>query len=324
MKITSTLWIILAGMLAASSPAAAQTSWPDRPVVSIGPLAAGGGADIALRALATFAKDRLGQPILVTNRPGGGSTAAAMEMLSKPADGYTFVALLSPGFAPEVYRHFYDVSYKSSDLVPVARMITFPFGILVHGSSPWKSLADFTKDVKSHPGKYSYGHTGRGIQLHLTPAAYALKESLKLREVPTKGASEVLQILLGKHIDAGMSSVAAARKYMETGDLRMLALQSEAREPSFPDVPTFKELGYDFGMPAPSMSIFMKAGTPQPVVAKLHDVIKATMEDPGFIDLAKKAQVTLSYAPPEQVLKDIEGERNNVAPLLKQMGMFKE
>lgn len=319
----SPFWVALL-IATLASVNSVHANWPERPLVSIGPLAAGGGADIALRALATFAKDRLGQPILVTNKPGGGSTAAAMELLSKPADGYTFVALLSPGFAPEVYRHFYDVPYKSTDLVPVARMITFPFGILVHGSSPWKTLADFTKDAKENPGKYSYGHTGRGIQLHLTPAAYIMKESLKLREVPTKGASEVLQILLGKHIDAGMSSTAAARKYMESGDLRMLALQNATREPSFPNVPTFKELGYDFGMPAPSMSIYMKAGTPPEIVTKLHDIIKATMEDPKFLELARKAEVTLSYAPPEGVMKDIEGERTHVAPLLKQLGMFKE
>ena len=324
MTLRRSLWAIVVAALAASQSSLAQAAWPDRPIVSIGPLAAGGGADIALRAIATFAKDRLGQPILPTNKPGGGSTAAALEMLSKPADGYTFVALLSPGFAPEVYRYFYEVPYKSTDLIPVIRVMTFPFGLVVHGSSPWKTLADLSKDAKANPGKFAYGHTGRGIQLHLTAAAFAMTESLKLREVPTKGASEVLQILLGKHIDAGMSSTAAARKYMESGDLRMIALQADKREPSFPDVPTFKELGYDFGMPQPSLSVFVKSGTPEAIVSKLHDSIKSILEDPQFIEIARKAEVSISYAPPEGVRKDVQGEHDSVAPLLKKLSMFKE
>ena len=145
----------------------------------------------ALRAIATYVKDHIGQPFLATNKPGGGSTAAAIEMLSKPADGYTVVALLSSGYAPEVYKFFYDVPYTSKDLVPVIRVGSFPFGFYVNASSPWKTLADFTRDAKASPGKLSYGHTGRGVQLHLIPAAYANAAGIELREVPTKGASEI-------------------------------------------------------------------------------------------------------------------------------------
>ncbi|MGE0766317.1 MAG: Bug family tripartite tricarboxylate transporter substrate binding protein [Hyphomicrobiaceae bacterium] len=316
--------VVAVALLLAPQGARAQSDWPQRPITSIGPLAAGGGADIALRAIATFVKDHLGQPFLATNKPGGGSTAAALEMLSKPADGYTVVALLSAGYVPEVYKFFYDVPYTSKDLVPVIRVGAFPFGLYVSSSSPWKTLADFTRDAKANPGKLAYGHTGRGILLHLTPAAYANAAGIKLREVPTKGASEVLQLLLGKHINIGTSSITAATKYVQSGELRVLAVQSTKREAPFSDTPTMKELGYDFGFPPVALSLFVKAGTSPAIVAKLHDAVKKTLEDPRYIEVAAKAKIPIDYGDAGAIAKDIAAERTAVAAALKDLGMWKD
>ncbi|MGE0766316.1 MAG: tripartite tricarboxylate transporter substrate binding protein [Hyphomicrobiaceae bacterium] len=316
--------IIALSLLLSPVAANAESDWPKRPVTSIGPFSAGGGVDIALRAIATFVKDHLGEPMLATNKPGGGTTAAAIEMLSKPADGYTVVSLMSSGYVPEVYKFFYDVPYTSQDLIPVIRFCAFPFAAYVNSASPWKTLDDFTNAAKARPGKLAYGHTGRGLQLHLAPAAWMDAAGIKLREVPTKGAAEVLQLVLGKHIDVGTSSITAGKKYVDAGELRMLAIQSEKRDPSVPDIPTFKELGYDFGFPPNAVSMFVKKGTPPAVVAKLHDAIKKTLEDPRFLEVAKKSQLTLLYGDAAAIAKDMEAERTAVAGALKKIGMWKE
>jgi tripartite-type tricarboxylate transporter receptor subunit TctC len=317
---------LLLGLALLLHPASAraQTDWPQRPVTSIGPFAAGGGADIALRAIATYIKDHLGQPFLATNKPGGGSTAAAIEMLSKPADGYTVASLMSSGYLPEIYKHFYEVPYTSKDLVPVARIITFPFAFYVHASSPWKTLADFARDVKANPGKHAYAHTGRGVHLHLIPAAFMNAEKLQIREVPTKGAAEVMQMVLGKHVDGGTSSITAGRKYLESGEMRALAVHFDRREPTLPEVPTFNELGYGVGFPLTSMTMFVKAGTPDHIVKKLHDAVKKTLEDPRYLEVAAKAQISTHYGDAAAIAKDVEAEWKAVAPALKQLGMFKE
>jgi tripartite-type tricarboxylate transporter receptor subunit TctC len=311
-------------LLANTNVARAQQDWPQRPITSIGPFAAGGGADIALRAIATYIKDHLGQPFLATNKPGGGSTAAAIEMLSKPADGYTVAALMSSGYVPEIYKHFYEVPYTSKDLVPVVRLVTFPFAFYVHASSPWKTMADFVRDVKANPGKHSYGHTGRGVHLHLIPAAMINGEGLKIREVPTKGAAEVMQMLLGKHIDGGTSSITAGKKYLDSRELRALAIHFDRRDPLLPDVPTFQELGYGAGFPLTSMTMFVKAGTPEAIVKKLHDAVKKTLEDPRYLEVANKAQISTHYGDAAAIAKDVEAEWKAVAPALKHLGMFKD
>jgi len=304
---------------------AAASDFPARPVTSIGPLAAGGGADIMLRAIASFVEDHLGKSFIATNKPGGGSTSAALEMLSKPADGYTIANLLSAGAAPEVYAYFREVPYTSADLEPVIRLGTFPYGFYVHKSAPWQTLEEFFADARKNPGKLSYGHTGRGVQFHLFAEAMLEKAGVKLREVPTKGASEVIQNVLGKHLDSGFGSTTAGKKYVLSGDLRMLALGgSKERLPDLPDVPTFAELGYEFGFPPLYMAMFVKKGTPEDVVRKLHDAVKATLEDPRFIEVANKADIPIVYGDADAVRADVQAEFDVIAPLLKRLGMSKE
>ncbi|MBM3489927.1 MAG: tripartite tricarboxylate transporter substrate binding protein [Alphaproteobacteria bacterium] len=302
----------------------AAAEWPERPVTSIVSFAAGGGADIALRALANYIKDYLGQPFLTVNKPGGGSSAAGLELLSKPADGYTVASLVSAGAVPEVYRYFQEVPYTSKDLEPVSRITVFPFGLYVNASASWKTLAEFVKDAKGSPGKFAYAHTGRGVQMHLTGAALIDAERLNIREVPTKGAAEVLQFLLGKHVDAGFGSTTSAKKYVDAGEIRVLGVSGDKRVSFLPDAPTFKEQGYDFGLPPLYLTMFVRTGTPAAIVEKLRVAVQETLDDPRYIELAQKAGVEVESADLTTVRKELQAEEKVVAPLLKRLNLYKE
>lgn len=312
------------GGLCLTQAGQAAAEWPERPITSIVSFAAGGGADIALRALANYVKDHLGQPFLTVNKPGGGSSAAGLELLSKPADGYTVASLVSAGAVPEVYRYFQEVPYTSKDLQPVARITIFPFGFYVNAASPWKTLADFVKDAKASPDKFTYAHTGRGVLIHLTGAALINAEGLNIREVPTKGAAEVMQLLLGKHVDLGLGSTASVKKYVDAGELRVLAVAADRRVSFLPDAPTFKELGYDFGLPPLYVTMFVRAGTPDDIVRKLRVAVQKTLDDPRYIELAQKAGVEVESADLATVHKELQAEEKVVAPLLRKLNLYKD
>jgi tripartite-type tricarboxylate transporter receptor subunit TctC len=300
---------------------AQAAEYPTRPVTSLGPFGAGGGADTMLRAIASVIKPHLGQPLVHVNKAGGGSTIAANVVAKGKSDGYTIVTLVSPGAIPEIYTHFREAPYTSKDLRPVIRMTANPYALWVHADSPVKTLDDFVKEAKAKGGAMTYAHAGRGHIYHLLMTALQNKAGIKLRDVPTKGGGPTIKETLGKHVDAGIASAQSGKKYLEAGSLRMLAVEHSGRVPWAPDVKTFAEQGYDFNLSPWYLSVFVQAKTPDPIVNKLHDALKSALEDPLFLDIAKKGGMFIDYGNAAAVLKDVENDRKVILPLLKQLGM---
>ena len=305
-------------MLAAPVGAA---DYPTRPVTSLGPFGAGGGADTMLRAIASVIEPHLGKPLVHVNKAGGASTIAANVVAKGKPDGYTIVTLVSPGAIPEIYTYFRDAPYTSKDLKPVIRMTAYPYALWVHSDSPWKTLDEFIKAAKGKAGKMTFAHAGRGHIYHLLMTALQNKAGIKLRDVPTKGGGPTIKETLGKHVDAGIASVQSGKKHLEAGTLRMLAVEHSGHIPWAPDVKTFAEQGYDFNLSPWYLSVFVHAKTPDPVVNKLHDALKASLGDPMFLDIAKKRGIFIDYGDAAAVLKDVENDRKVILPLLKQLGM---
>ena len=302
------------------------SEYPTRPITSLGPFGAGGGADTVLRAMAGVIEDHLGQPFVHVNKPGGASTVAAATVASGKPDGYTIVSLVSPGAIPEIYKHFRDVPYTSKDLRPVLRITTFPYCLYVNSSSGIATVDGLIKQAKAKGGSMSYAHAGRGHVYHLLMEGVLGKAGAKMRDVPTKGAGPALKNLVGEHIDAAIGSCSAGKKFVDSGDLTAIAVQHHSRLSwaPFDRVATFAEQGHDMKLSPWYLSVFVHAKTPHYIVQRLHDGIKGALDDPRFREIIAKRRIEVDYTGPVGVLADIEGDKEVLAGLLKKMGFWKD
>ena len=310
-------------MLAA--PVWAADEYPTRPVTSLGPFGAGGGADTLLRALATVIEPHLGQPMVHVNKPGGASTVAAAAVATGKPDGYTVVSLVSPGAVPEIYKYFREVPYTSQNLRPVMRLATFPYAFYAHADSGWKTFGDFVAAAKAKSGQLSYAHAGRGHVYHLTITAIARKAGFELRDIPTGGAGPAMKQVLGKHVDAAIGSTGSTKKYVEAGTITLLGVQHKERISWAPDVPTFAEMGYDLGIAPWYLAMYVHADTPDHIVNKLRESFTAALQDERVVEVMDKVGIlTNEWAGPETVLADMERDRSALAGMLKDLGFWKD
>ena len=232
---------------ALSSAAFAQSPFPSRNVTMIVPFPPGGQADLAARPIALALERILGKPVIVDNRAGGGggSVGNAAAARAEP-DGHTLLMTLSSlAVLPEADRLFdRPVAYEVSQFAPIARVLADPTLLAVPASSPWKTLQDFVDDAKKRPGEIPYGSSGPYGTLHVAMEMFAASAGIKLLHVPFRGAGPALAALLGGTVQAVASAPGTLKQQVDDGKMRVLANWGAARVPSFPDLPTFRELGY--------------------------------------------------------------------------------
>lgn len=295
--------------------------FPTRPITCIGPFEERGGADIVLRALGQLMKEYIGQPFINVNRPGGAGLVAGKALAEAKPDGYTVGALISTAAVPEIYTYFRDAPYTSKDLRPLLRITTFPFALFVKADAPWQRLEEFLETARSHPGPLRYAHPGKGHIYHLLMEAVERQAAVNLQGFPTKGGAPSLAAVLNGHVPAGLAATAGGKRYVEGGRLRMLAVQHTGRLKWAPEVPTFTELGHSFGLAPWYLSLFVPARTPDAIATRLHDAIKAAMDDSRFRTALAEAGLEVDYADPDGVRRDLETDRRVIGGLLQMLGM---
>jgi tripartite-type tricarboxylate transporter receptor subunit TctC len=260
------------------TPPASAQAFPNKPITLIVPFPAGGVTDVQFRALAQIATKELGQPIVVSNRPGAtGSLGPAQMAQTSPPDGYTLSVVSSAQFRmPHVSKVTWD---PLRDFTWILGVTAYSFGVAVRTDAPWKTFADLVADAKANPGKLMMGTSGRGNVGHVTMERVSRITGMKMTLVPFKGAAEFMAALVGGHIDVvpdgGWGTMARA------GRVRLLAMMTPNRLPSWPDVPTLKELGYDVSV-LPMLLIAGPRGMDPAVVKTLHDALRKSMYDPAF------------------------------------------
>ena len=247
MKLTTTAGLALAlttcaSLLLGSSSALAQ-AYPNKPITMIVPWPAGGSTDRHLRALADLASKHLGQSIVVQNQPGGGGTPGPgnMALAAKP-DGYTIAQypmgmLRIPHMQKTMWHPLNDFSF-------IIGVSGYTFGFVVKGDSPYKSFNEYIEAARKAPGKIDYGSTGTGTSPHLLLEELAAGAGVQLNHVPFKGNADLMAALLGGHVMAG-SDASGWDKYVDGGQMRLLATFGEKRTKRWPNVPTAKDLGYN-------------------------------------------------------------------------------
>ena len=310
--------IFLTIMLAITSSALAE--YPDRPINCIVSFEAGGTTDIAARSICDLASKILGQPMVVINKAGGtGSVALASVKKEKP-DGYNIVIVAGGIFISQHMRQLpFDIL---KDFTPIIQFAEYPTPVLVRDDSPWKTFKELVEYAKTNPGKIRYGTSGSGSIFHLAMETFALQEGIKWTHIPFKGGHPATMALLGGHIEV-MVTPTDFKAFVRPGQLRFLSSFGQSRLPSFPEVPTWKELGYNIEMIHPAGWVGPK-GLPKGVVDKLHGAFKEAMENPAFKRVMKDLEFPILYRNPEDLSREMKELTDYYRKLVKQAGFDKK
>jgi tripartite-type tricarboxylate transporter receptor subunit TctC len=280
------------------------------------PFPPGGVADIVGRPLAVTMEKALHQPVVVVNREGAGGAIGMAAAAKAPADGYTILmGLSSISIFPVSDRiNGKEPAYELKDFAPIALITADPTVLVVRADSPYKTLKDFVAAAKANPGKINYSSSGVYGTLHVSMEIFANAAGVKLFHVPYKGGGPALTALLGGQVEALASGPAPAVGQIKAGKVRALASWSTQRLTLLPDVPTFKELGYDAEFYIWS-GVFVPAATPAPIVQKIRSAVKEAANSAEFKAAMEKVQTPVSYldAPEFQKYWDQDAARLKVA-----------
>jgi tripartite-type tricarboxylate transporter receptor subunit TctC len=300
----------------------AQDAWPSRNMTMVVPFPAGGQADIAARPIAQYMQKALGKPVIIDNRSGaGGSLGNAMVARAQP-DGHTMLMTLSSlAVLPESDRIYErPVAYEVDQLQPIARVLADPTLFAVPASAPWKTIKDFIADAKARPGAIAYGSSGPFGTLHVSMEMFAIAADIKLLHVPYRGAAPAISDLLGGQIQALASAPGTLKQHVDAGTLRVLANFGGERLAAFPDIPTFKELGFpdvEFYIWA---GLFVPKGLPQPIVTKLRDTMRQAMKDPEVTKTFEAAGNMPAYQDADEFAQFVAKDSARLVSVAKKIG----
>jgi tripartite-type tricarboxylate transporter receptor subunit TctC len=289
--------IALAGMLAAAGAAQAQT-WPDRPIRVVVPFPPGNASDLAARTIAEPVAKRLGQPVVVDNRPGAAGTIGADTVAKAKPDGYTLLATSSAfGVTPSVYKKLpYDAE---RDLVPVAPIGWTVMMLVATSSFPANNVQELIARLKADPGKFSYAHLGAGALSQMVMELLKQMAGVDVVGVPYKGSGQALTDLMGGQLPLMFDGLTSANPQVKAGRIKAFAVSSKQRTRFAPDVPALAESGVpalkDYDVQAWT-GVFAPAGTPKTIVDRLNADVVQSVQTPEVRE--KLAAQNLEAFPP--------------------------
>jgi tripartite-type tricarboxylate transporter receptor subunit TctC len=256
---------------------AVRAEYPERPITMMVTYAAGGSMDMSTRAISAAAEKILGKPIIVENKPGGGGTVALALLANAKPDGYTLCGATDSGIirVPQLQKMTYKPLKDFTPLIAYAQPLNT---IVVKSDAPWKSMKELLDYAKKNPNKIKYSSGGVGTGMHHAMVFIDHQDGIKWIHVPYKGNADALTALMGGHVD--VSSVGPeSYPFARAGTVRILAIAESRRNPKFPEIPTLKELGYDFANDA-FFSIVAPAGLPPEIAKKLENAfVKAAQSN---------------------------------------------
>lgn len=307
-------WAVLLG----GQRVAQATDFPSKPIDFIIPFGAGGSADIEGRIIAKAAEKILGQPVVPINKPGAGGALAYTQVKNAAADGYTVVwtstSLLTT-------TNMGNVDFRWDALDHVCRVSIQAMPLAVRKGSPWKTFKEFIDFAKANPGKVKIGNAGHGSGTHLAALAMAEMAGIKVIHVPLGSGKRIPSVLRGEvdMISVPTPEVAAQAK---AGELVILAIPSEEADPTFPGVPTLKQVGVPMSMEL-FRGISVPKGTPQPVIQKLTDAFIKAAGDETFRKAGETGGYLVSTQGPEAFRKYVADQDPFIADMMKRAGVSK-
>ena len=276
-KIASGL-VLLGSVLAA--PAQVQSDYPSKPIHFVVPYPPGGSTDLLARLIGQALAARLGQQVLIENKPGAGNNIGTEFAVRSPPDGYT-IFLVNPANAINATLYPNLPFVFLNDMVPVAGITRVPNVMTVRKDFPARNIAEFIEYGKKNPGKINMASSGAGTSVHLSGEMFKFMAGIDMKHIPYKGAGPAITDLIGGQVDVLFDNMPSIVNQIRSGSVRALGVTSAARSPALPDVPAVGEVvpGYEasawFGVAAPR-------GTPPAAIARLNRDINATLADPSM------------------------------------------
>jgi tripartite-type tricarboxylate transporter receptor subunit TctC len=310
--------VAAAMLLGAAVESAAADPYPTRPIRLVVGFLAGGPTDIPARFIADRLGAQLGQKVYVENKPGAGGMIALNDVLAQPRDGYNLS--FCTYFDPINTLLYKNVSYKLSDIAPVALVSKYYYLMALAKSVPVENFGQFVSYAKAHPGEILYGTVGAGSTQELVAHELEKTAGITMTKVPFKGSNEITQEMLAGRVHFQVGPPIAVGPYYASGQLKLLATTSPQRLKSFPDVPTLTELGYKL-TPYGWLGVCAGAGTPKPIVDLLNrHIVSITSSDEYRQFLEKAGNIPVSSTPEEFGRVLIETV-NDAAPTIREFHM---
>lgn len=295
---------------------AQSAPWPSRPIRIITPQAPGGSGDVMLREFGTRLAEKLGQPVVIDNRPGANGIIATQAVAKAPADGYTLLWTLTQHI--QVPIQYKNAGYDPiEDFTPIARIGAAVTLLVARPALGIKSAADLVNNAPNK--KWSFGSTASGPQVVLE--AFNKGRNLNMLSVPYKGEAPAIQDLLGGQIDIALFSVATARPFVLNGQLVPLGISATRRAASLPDLPTFLEQGYaDFNWIG-WYGFMGPAKLPQPITTRLTTEIRAILDDPTMAKKLDSMDIVINWADGPNFLSGMKTDTTRWAELVRRSGV---
>jgi tripartite-type tricarboxylate transporter receptor subunit TctC len=315
--------VVGAAALACFGPAAAWADWPERPIMLVVPFAPGGPPDILGRILSISLAQSLGQNVVIDNRAGAAGNIGMGYVARAKPDGYTLM-MTSTAIAVNPAL-FHNLPYDPiKDFAPISELVNAPNVIVVRPDSGISSMADLVAQAKANPAKFNYASPGAGTKSHLTGELLKLRAGIQMVHVPFRGAGPAAQAVLANTTQVGSVALAAAEAMIQDGQLRALAVTSEKRWFSLPNVPTMIEEGYPGFISDTFNALFAPAGVPPDILAILVRESRAAFQRPEAREQARKAGFEVVAGTPEQLAARVASEIPAVRELVAKAGIKPE
>ncbi len=317
MLLSQVLPVSAALMIAPAVSVAAD--YPNRVVRLIVPYAAGGATDVTSRTIAPRLSDKLGQQVVVDNRPGGAAIIGMNLVAKAPADGYTLLmATIAFGANPALYAKLpYD---PLKDFAPVSLVTTVPTVLAIHPSIPARSVRELIALAKAKPGSLNFASAGNGTINHLAPELLKYMTGTKMVHVPYKGGSFVVTAVMSGEVSMAFATTPTSLEFFKQGRLIPLAVSGTQRVPALPDVPTLGETVKGFDA-VEWQGIVVPAGTPKEIITLLHKEIVASLADPAVRERILAQGSIIVGSTPEQFDAHIKAEIVKWAKVAKETGI---
>lgn len=311
---------LIAAVVPFSATAQGAGDYPNKPVTLVVPFPAGGPSDVVGRMVGQEISKRIGQPVIVANRPGAGGNIGSASVAAAPPDGYTLVlgTVSTHGINPSLYQKMpYD---HKKDFVAISQVGFVPSVLVVNNSFAPKTVPELIAYLKQNPTKVFYASPGAGTSIHLAAEMFKLMSGTEMTHVPYKGSAPAMQDVIGGQVPLMFDNTLTAWPQVQAGRVRALAVTTPQRLKSMPDVPAMSEFLPGFSASA-WHGVFAPAGTPRPIVDKLAAAMADAMKDPAVVAQLTAKDVIPVGNTPAQFATFINEETDRWASVIRKLGL---
>jgi len=312
---------VSAALMLFSGTAFAKAAYPKKgkAITVICPWAAGGGTDAVLRAVVAAAEKQLGTTMTVENKTGGGGAIGHAAIKNAKPDGYT-VGMITFELNSLPQQGLIDFTYKDYD--PLIRVNADAATLTVKADAPYNTVQEFVDYAKKHPGEISIGNSAPGSVWHIGAGLLANETGIQVKHVAFEGAAGAVTALAGGHIQAVSVSLAEVKSQLDAGNVKVLGIMDTQRSKLYPNIPTFKEQGFNLTYYT-WRGLALPKGVDPSIKAKLVDAFTKAMKDPTFVSTAEKLNLNLAYLPPDEFSKFLADNFDSVTKTMKAIGLTK-